>query len=145
MRGFTLIELLVSVTIVGILSTIALPSYQGVVHRTQRTDARLALLWIQYQQERHFAVHDSYAAALSDLMPTAGGAMAERSSAGDYDLAVALTNEGQGYVATAHAHAAGRQASDRPCRWFSINESGHRRSATAAGDWSDADPNRCWS
>ena len=56
MRGFTLLELLVAVTIVGVLSVMALPGYQGVRHRTQRTDARLALLWIQYQQERHYAI-----------------------------------------------------------------------------------------
>jgi type IV pilus assembly protein PilE len=137
MRGFTLLELLVAITIVGVLSVMALPGYQGVRHRTQRTDARLALLWIQYQQERHYAAHNTYAAALSDLV--------ERSSAGDYDIGLTINDDGQGYVATAHAHAGGRQAGDRPCRWFSINESGLRRAATAAGIWSDDDPNRCWS
>jgi len=137
MRGFTLLELLVAVTIIGVLSVLALPGYQGIRHRTQRADARLALLWIQYQQERHYAMHNAYAATLSDLM--------QRSSAGDYDIAVALNEGGQGYVATAHAHASGRQAGDRPCHWFSINESGQRRAATAAGLWSDDDPNRCWS
>ena len=137
MRGFTLLELLVAISIVGVLSVLALPGYQAVRHRAQRTDARLALLWIQYQQERHYATHNVYATDPTDLM--------ERSSAGDYDIAVALSNDGQGYVATAHAHANGRQAGDRPCHWFSINESGRRRAGTAAGVWSDDDPNRCWS
>ena len=141
MRGFTLLELLVAITIVGVLSVLALPGYQAVRHRTQRTDARLALLWIQHQQERHYATHHAYAATLSDLTPD----QMSRSSAGDYDIAVVLNDGGQGYVATAHAHANGRQAGDRPCRWFSINETGQRRAATAAGAWSDDDPNRCWS
>jgi len=142
MRGFTLIELLVSVAIVGVLSAAALPTYQGVVHRSQRTDARLALLWVQYQQERHYAANNTYADALPDLTAPAG--TAGRSAAGDYDLAVTLTNGGQGYVATALAHAGGRQARDSDCRWLSINELGQRRSATATGAWSDTDPYRCW-
>ncbi|MEO8307821.1 MAG: type IV pilin protein [Pseudomonadota bacterium] len=143
MRGFTLIELMVSVAIVAILAAVALPTYQGVRHRSQRTDARLALLWIQYQQERHYAAHNAYADGLSDLAPVA--APAQRSAAGDYDLAVTLTDGGQGYVATALAHAYGRQARDNDCRWFSINELGQRKSATASGVWSDTDPYRCWS
>jgi type IV pilus assembly protein PilE len=137
MRGFTLIELLVTLAIVAVLAAITLPGYRGVVHKAQRTEARLALLWIQFQQERHYAAHNIYAAALTDL--------AGRSNSDDYDLAVTLTNEGQGYVATAEATATGRQANDRPCHWFSIDESGQRSSATAAGVWTVDDANRCWS
>lgn len=136
MRGFTLIELLVTLAIVAVLAAIALPGYQGVVHKAQRTEARLALLHIQFQQERHYAAHNRYAADLPDL--AAHGT-------GDYDLSITLTNEGQGYVAMAQAAANGRQANDRPCHWFSINESGQRSSATAAGIWTLDDANRCWS
>jgi type IV pilus assembly protein PilE len=133
---------MMSVVIVGVLSAAALPTYQGVMHRSQRTDARLALLWIQYQQERQYAAYNPYADSLPEL--TASTGFARRSAAGDYDLAVTLTNDGQGYVATALAHANGRQARDSDCQWLSINELGQRRSATAAGVWSDTDPYRCW-
>jgi type IV pilus assembly protein PilE len=141
MRGFTLIELVVAMAIVAMLTAAALPTYQDVRHRAQRSDARLALLGVQYQQERHYAAHNVYANALSEL---ATSGVAERSAAGDYDLAVTLTNGGQGYVATALAHAGGRQARDNDCRWLSVNELGQRRSAPDSGVWTDTDPYRCW-
>ena len=74
MRGFTLIELVIAMAIVAVLAAVALPTYQGVRHRAQRTDARLALLWIQYQQERHYAANNAYAEALSALSPVADAA-----------------------------------------------------------------------
>src|SRR6188768_1671744 len=131
MRGFTLIELVVAMAIVAILTAAALPTYQDLRHRSHRSDARLSLLWVQYQQERHYATHNVYADALSDLATGIAG----RSAAGDYDLAVTLTNGGQGYVATALAHASGSQARDNDCRWLSVNELGQRRSATDSGIW----------
>lgn len=43
MKGFTLIELIITVAIVGILASIAIPSYQNYVARAQTAEA-LALL-----------------------------------------------------------------------------------------------------
>jgi type IV pilus assembly protein PilE len=43
-RGFTLIELLMALTCVAILASLAWPSYQSLILRSQRAQARASLL-----------------------------------------------------------------------------------------------------
>ena len=51
-RGFTLIEVMIVVAIVGILSAIAIPSYNEYIRRGHRADARAGLLQAQQWLER---------------------------------------------------------------------------------------------
>ncbi|WP_211465875.1 type IV pilin protein [Collimonas silvisoli] len=59
-RGFTLIEIMTVVTIVAILSSVALPSYSEHVRRGQRVAARAVLLEAASWMERRFSVHHNY-------------------------------------------------------------------------------------
>jgi type IV pilus assembly protein PilE len=61
--GFSLIELMVAVAIVGILATVAYPSYQNHVQRTRRADAQGALMGLAGALERHFTVNNTYLGA----------------------------------------------------------------------------------
>jgi type IV pilus assembly protein PilE len=142
--GFTLIELLVAMGIVTILTTMAVPSYRHAMHRAQRLDARLALQHIQYLQERHYAQHLRYATRLEgrdtpDSLPTD-----DQSEGGSYVLFLLVAEDGQSFTATARARTGGRQADDLSCHQLAIDDRGQRRSADAAGNWSGADPQRCW-
>lgn len=59
-RGFTLIELLIAVVIVGIIASIAYPSYTRYVERSTRSDAHTALLQAAAELERCYANRYSY-------------------------------------------------------------------------------------
>jgi type IV pilus assembly protein PilE len=59
-QGFTLIELMVTVAIVGILASIAYPSYQDSVRKSRRADATGVLLGLANAMERHFTETNSF-------------------------------------------------------------------------------------
>jgi len=59
-NGFTLIELMVVVSIIGILASIAYPSYITSVTKSRRSDAMGALLGFANAMERQFTQTNSY-------------------------------------------------------------------------------------
>ncbi|HSH96924.1 MAG: type IV pilin protein [Methylophilaceae bacterium] len=61
--GFTLIELLIVVAIIGILSAIALPSYQDYVIRAKIADATSELSTRRVQMEQYYQDNHLYASA----------------------------------------------------------------------------------
>lgn len=63
MLGFTLIELMIVVAIVGILASLALPSYTQYVQRGDRASARAAMLEAQQFMERYYAANNTFVGA----------------------------------------------------------------------------------
>jgi len=78
MRGFTLTEILIVVAMVGILASIAYPSYQNYIQRANRADAQQVLLQAAQQAERFFASNSTYVGfplAPFDRSPESGTAV----------------------------------------------------------------------
>ena len=65
-KAFTLLELMIVVAIVGILASIAIPSYQESVRKSRRADATGALYVFANSMERFFTVNNKYDGAADE-------------------------------------------------------------------------------
>jgi type IV pilus assembly protein PilA len=71
--GFTLIELLVVIVIVGVLSSIALPSYLNQAGRARGSEAKASLGTINNAQRAYRLEQSQMAASLTDLSAQVSG------------------------------------------------------------------------
>ena len=124
--GFTLIELMIAISIIGILASVAYPSYQDSVRQGRRADAKSTLLALQLEIEKRRANNISYANSL----PVADAAAVYDSADLFYD--VTYSNLGAStFTVTATPKAGTDQANDA-CGAFVINENGPNRNNAAA-------------
>ena len=143
-RGFTLIELMIAVTVIGILSAIAAPSFMDPVRKARRLDAVVALFEIQQAQERWRAQSPCYAARLAatatDGPATAcsadsGLALATSSRGGHYALAISDPSP-SGYTLTATAAPNSSQSGDGACATLTVTVRHGHGVLTPASCWS---------
>lgn len=135
--GFTLIELMITVAIIGILASIAYPSYQESVRKSRRVDAKNALLDMASRQERFFSVNNKYSVTAGDLGYSAlPYAVSSSGGSSYYQLSIATTDSGKTW--TAAAKPTGAQASDL-CSSFTLTDAGTRAVTGTAPSGSS-----CW-
>lgn len=60
-KGFTLIELMITIAIIGLLATIALPSYKNSIRKSKRQVAISDMLLIKQAQEKYRTNNLTYA------------------------------------------------------------------------------------
>jgi type IV pilus assembly protein PilE len=143
-RGVTLIELVVVMIIVGILAAVAIPSYRNYVLRSQRSDAKDALLALATQQEKFYLQCNRYADVIADAPDCAAFELqgAATSENGWYDLDTdADADPTLGFTATATAVAGENQAQDSECEIFQVTNRGVRTAFDSGGTDNTVE---CW-
>jgi len=63
--GFTLIELMITVVVIGILASIAVPSYMQYMERGKRAEGKAALEAAAQMMERSFSINNTYPSTLA--------------------------------------------------------------------------------
>ena len=141
-QGVTLIELVVVMIIVGILAAVAIPSYRSYVLRSQRSDAKDALLALATQQEKHYLQCNTYGTSIAAATNCAAGEVqgTAASKNGWYTLAIVGGNATT-FTVRATAVNGQNQWQDTACRDFTVTQAGVR----TARDSGTADNSaECW-
>lgn len=137
-NGFTLIELMVTVAIVGILASIALPSYTSYINQANRSDAKAILLENTQFLERNYTEANSYnknSAGTTISTSNLPATTSPKTGTALYNVTATLT--ATTYTLTATPVTGGRMASDE-CGTLSINQFGQKSASGSLG------ADTCW-
>lgn len=125
-NGFSLIELMIALVIMGILASIAYPSYLSELTKSRRAEAQVALLDLSTRMEQYYAEHNTYAGATLNAL-----AMPSRTQNGYYHLAIVKND---GHTFNLNAVPNGPQAkNDTLCGALSLNQTGIRGAGGKGG------------
>lgn len=117
-RGFTLIELMIVLVIIGIVASIAYPSYTRYVQKSVRTDAHADLMQAASELERCYTRSYTYSnCSISSSSP-------------ESNYTIEMTSTGDGYLLTAKPKQKLNQ--NDGCNELTLSSSGERL------------PDACW-
>lgn len=143
-QGVTLIELIVVVIIIGILAAVAIPSYRNYVLRSQRADAKDALLALATAQEKFYLQCNNYATDIANATNCAGldlqGTATSKNGWYALDINEAATDATR-FEVSAVAINGQNQFQDVACRTFRVTDRGIRTAADSGGADNTAE---CW-
>lgn len=129
--GFTLIEVMIAVVIIGILASIAYPSYTQYVTRTYRDSAKACLSEYAHAMERRYSATLSYKVEKDPQTPTLDCATASNMDTRyTFDIKNLTSDK---FTATATPIDT-QAAREKDCGTMTIDQKGKRTAAT----------DKCW-
>ena len=134
-QGFTLIELMITVAIVGILASVALPSYQEYIRKSRRADSQAFMYEVASRQQHYLVDRRAYATGITETLSSGGLGMAIPATVSVYytvSLATSNTASPPTFTVTAVPKASQEQ---EKCQTISLDHQGAR---TASGS------GKCW-
>ena len=130
-RAFTLVEVLITVTILGIIMAVALPSYRAHLVKQSRSAAQTELIELGAMQEKIYLNSNAYTTNLSGNytgVSTGGlGRTTSKTSDGKYDLAL-VGATANSYTLTATPASGSTQVNDGV---ITLNSNGTRTCDTS--------------
>lgn len=133
--GFTLIELMIVVAIIGILASIAIPTYSTYVTKGKLSEAYGQLSTVRLRMERYYQDNRTY--------DSGAGCAATMPSGGDvkyFTYTCVTSNSGQNFTLT----ATGITAKGTGGFAFTIDDAGAKATTAVQSGWSQHSPNDCW-
>lgn len=125
-RGFTLIELMITVAVIGILASIAVPSYTSYIRRAKIAEATGALGALRVRLEQYYQDNRNYGSTIA----TCGGGMVMPTTP---SFTISCTWDigatSQSYLATATGTAAGNMTG----YVFTVNDANVQSTTEFAG------------
>lgn len=149
--GFSLLELLVSLSLIAILSSLVLPSYNSLIYQARRSDATSSLLALQLALERYRLSCPQYPTRL-DNQTTCDAGMStqadglhslkasDKSMKGYYQLQIQANGGSIENTYRLVASSTGVQIVDSHCVSFFLDQSGQKSALDAQGQSHDD----CW-
>lgn len=147
-KGFTLIEIMIVVAIVGIITSIAYPTYMGFLKNGKRSTAQSDLMALAAAMQRHKAANFTYEGAAAGGADTGAPTIfqthspsSEPAANKQYNLTISsVTGNGNSYILKATPVSGTPQADDGPLYYFSDG----RKAWDKNGDGNIATAEYCW-
>ncbi|WP_207384282.1 type IV pilin protein [Legionella yabuuchiae] len=140
--GFSLIELLVVMIVVGILVSVAYPSYREYINRAHRADGQSALLNLASRMERYYSERHTYQTATIGTGAATDVLSSATSPEGWYVLSIPTATA---TTFTLRATPTGTQAtSDTLCQSLTLNHLGVKGITTGPAGTPTGTASQCW-